>query len=133
MSQALGWESSHTWWQKLYQLFWIELDLPEAVLLVAGLSLLLMPLSLTGSQNSDAWTKGSFIAMLVLFLGSLLDLECLVCQKAIRALSHDQKTELLRLLVSSVLWISSIIPCSACSSPAISRLLETTLPVLQLG
>lgn len=75
VSQALGWEPSHTWWKRLYQLFWIELDLPGAVLLVAGLSLLLIPLSLTGSQNSDAWTKGSFIAMLVLgvlFLAAFL-------------------------------------------------------------
>ncbi|KAJ5364887.1 uncharacterized protein N7496_010600 [Penicillium cataractarum] len=75
VSQALGWESDHTWWQKLYQLFWIELDLPGAVLLVAGLSLILIPVSLTGSQNSDAWTKGSFIAMLVLgvcFLAAFL-------------------------------------------------------------
>ncbi|KAJ5342138.1 hypothetical protein N7541_011262 [Penicillium brevicompactum] len=65
-SEALGWKSSDAWWEKAYQLLWIQLDLPGAVLLVAGLSLILIPLSLTGSNNSHAWTKGSFIAMLVL-------------------------------------------------------------------
>lgn len=65
-SDALGWKPSDTWWEKAYQLLWIQLDLPGAVLLVAGLSLILIPLSLTGSNNSNAWTKGSFIAMLVL-------------------------------------------------------------------
>lgn len=66
VSEALGWKTSDAWWKKVYRLFWIELDLPGAVLLVAGLSLLLVPLSLTGSNNSGAWTNGSFIAMLVL-------------------------------------------------------------------
>lgn len=66
VSDALGWKPSDTWWEKAYQLLWIQLDLPGAVLLVAGLSLILIPLSLTGSNNSNAWTKGSFIAMLVL-------------------------------------------------------------------
>ncbi|OQE42036.1 hypothetical protein PENCOP_c004G07848 [Penicillium coprophilum] len=66
VSEALGWKTNDAWWKKLYRLFWIQLDLPGAVLLVAGLSLLLVPLSLTGSNNSGAWTKGSFIAMLVL-------------------------------------------------------------------
>ncbi|EKV09996.1 Siderophore iron transporter mirA [Penicillium digitatum PHI26] len=66
VSEALGWRTSDAWWKKAYRLFWIELDLPGAILLVAGLSLLLVPLSLTGSNNSGAWTNGSFIAMLVL-------------------------------------------------------------------
>lgn len=65
VSSFLGWESGKPWWQKIFQLFWIELDLPGAILLIAGLSLLLVPLSLTGSGNSDLWVRGSFIAMLV--------------------------------------------------------------------
>ncbi|CAG8085779.1 unnamed protein product [Penicillium olsonii] len=65
-SDALGWKTEDPWWKKAYQLLWIQLDLPGAVLLVAGLSLILIPLSLTGANNSSAWTKGSFIAMLVL-------------------------------------------------------------------
>lgn len=52
--------------KKVHNLLWVQLDLTGAVLLVAGLSLLLIPLSLAGSNNSGAWTKGSFIAMLVL-------------------------------------------------------------------
>ncbi|CAG8890439.1 unnamed protein product [Penicillium egyptiacum] len=66
VSETLGWETRDAWWKKVYRLFWTELDLPGAVLLVAGLSLLLVPLSLTGSNNSGAWTNGSFIAMVVL-------------------------------------------------------------------
>jgi hypothetical protein len=66
VSEALGWKNDDTWWEKVHKLLWFQLDLPGAVLLVAGLSLLLIPLSLTGSNNSGAWTKGSFVAMLVL-------------------------------------------------------------------
>ncbi|KAJ5787563.1 Major facilitator superfamily domain general substrate transporter [Penicillium paradoxum] len=72
VSEALGWKANDAWWKKLYRLLWIQLDLPGAVLLVAGLSLLLIPLSLTGANNSDAWSNGSFIAMLVLGVVFLL-------------------------------------------------------------
>lgn len=63
--EALGWKTSDAWWKKVYRLFWIELDLSGAVLLVAGLSLPLVPLSLVGSSNSGVWTNGLFIAMVV--------------------------------------------------------------------
>ncbi|KKK25630.1 siderophore iron transporter mirA [Aspergillus rambellii] len=66
VSESLGWTSTDKWWQRAYNLLWVQLDLPGAVLLLLGLSLFLVPLSLTGSGNSDAWHKGSFIAMLVL-------------------------------------------------------------------
>ncbi|KAL0940197.1 Siderophore iron transporter mirB 8 [Colletotrichum truncatum] len=52
-------------WIKVYKVVWIELDLLGCLLLFAGLSLILIPVSLTGSQNSTAWGKGSFIAMVV--------------------------------------------------------------------
>ncbi|KAL2835835.1 major facilitator superfamily domain-containing protein [Aspergillus pseudoustus] len=55
-----------SWWEKSYNLIWVQLDAFGAVLLVLGLSLFLVPLSLTGSGNSEAWHKGSFIAMLVM-------------------------------------------------------------------
>lgn len=54
------------WYKRVFNLLWFELDLPGGVLLVLGLSLLLIPLSLTGANNSNAWHKGNFIAMLVL-------------------------------------------------------------------
>ncbi|KAL5364354.1 major facilitator superfamily domain-containing protein [Aspergillus floccosus] len=54
------------WCKRVFNLLWFELDLPGGILLVLGLSLLLIPLSLTGSNNSAAWHKGNFIAMLVL-------------------------------------------------------------------
>ena len=61
---------------KLYKLVWVELDLLGCVLLIAGLALILVPISLTGSGNSLAWRNAHFIAMLVvgfvlfiLFLG----------------------------------------------------------------
>ncbi|ETS85312.1 Siderophore iron transporter mirA [Pestalotiopsis fici W106-1] len=50
---------------RLRQLFVTELDLFGAFLLVVGLGLTLIPLTLTGSKNSDKWQQGSFIAMLV--------------------------------------------------------------------
>ncbi|KAJ5600567.1 hypothetical protein N7450_001634 [Penicillium hetheringtonii] len=65
-SNSLGLESGQPLWRKVFQLFWYQLDLPGAIFLLAGLSLLLVPLSLTGTTNSDSWTRGSFIAMLVL-------------------------------------------------------------------
>ncbi|PLB44120.1 siderophore iron transporter mirA [Aspergillus steynii IBT 23096] len=57
---------SNPLWKQTFDLLWVQLDLPGGILLVAGLSLLLIPLSLTGANNSNAWHKGSFIAMVVL-------------------------------------------------------------------
>nr|Q8X1Z7.1 RecName: Full=Siderophore iron transporter mirA; AltName: Full=Enterobactin permease; AltName: Full=Major facilitator iron-regulated transporter A [Aspergillus nidulans FGSC A4]AAK17009.1 major facilitator [Aspergillus nidulans] len=54
------------WWKRIYNLVWVQLDAFGAILLLLGLSLFLVPLSLTGSGNSDDWHRGSFIAMLVL-------------------------------------------------------------------
>ncbi|OJJ04490.1 hypothetical protein ASPVEDRAFT_152837 [Aspergillus versicolor CBS 583.65] len=66
-SEMIGWnESSSSYWRRIYNVVWIQLDGFGAVLLLLGLSLFLIPLSLTGSGNSDDWHKGSFIAMLVL-------------------------------------------------------------------
>lgn len=52
-------------WIKAYQLIWVELDIFGAILLVAGLTLFLVPLSLTGSGNSTAWANPRLQAMLV--------------------------------------------------------------------
>ncbi|KAL2827953.1 siderophore iron transporter mirA [Aspergillus cavernicola] len=65
-SELLGWEDAKSWWKRIYNLVWVQLDGFGAVLLLLGLSLFLVPLSLTGSGNSDDWHKASFIAMLVL-------------------------------------------------------------------
>ncbi|KAM0324577.1 hypothetical protein ACHAQA_007962 [Verticillium albo-atrum] len=58
---------------KAYKVLWVELDLFGCLLLIAGLSLILIPVSLTGARNSMAWNKGNFIAMVVvgavLFVG----------------------------------------------------------------
>ncbi|KAB8222326.1 major facilitator superfamily domain-containing protein [Aspergillus novoparasiticus] len=66
IAKAMGWKETDTWYQRAYRLLWVELDLPGGVLLLLGLSLLLVPIALTGSNNSNAWHKGNFIAMLVL-------------------------------------------------------------------
>ncbi|OTB07719.1 hypothetical protein M426DRAFT_8319 [Hypoxylon sp. CI-4A] len=50
---------------KTYKLCWVELDFLGCLLLIAGLSLILIPVSLTGSGNSLAWKNAHFIAMLV--------------------------------------------------------------------
>ncbi|KAI5865563.1 siderophore iron transporter mirA [Durotheca rogersii] len=52
-------------WTKIYKVGWVELDFLGCLLLIAGLSLILVPVSLTGSQNSMAWSQPHFIAMLV--------------------------------------------------------------------
>ncbi|KAJ6447247.1 siderophore iron transporter mirA [Purpureocillium lavendulum] len=52
-------------WKKALHLAWTEIDLLGLVLLVAGLSLILIPVSLTGSFNPGRWREGGFIAMLV--------------------------------------------------------------------
>ncbi|KAL2822423.1 siderophore iron transporter mirA [Aspergillus granulosus] len=56
---------SDTAWKKVYHLVWTELDFFGVILLLAGLSLSLVPVSLTGSFNPQRWKEGSFIAMLV--------------------------------------------------------------------
>ncbi|KAI1096991.1 MFS general substrate transporter [Rostrohypoxylon terebratum] len=50
---------------KVYKLLWIELDFFGCLLLIAGLSLILIPISLTGSSNSLAWRNAHFIAMII--------------------------------------------------------------------
>ena len=51
---------------------WTQLDILGAVLLVAGMALVLVPLSLTGSTHSDRWSSPPFIAMLVVGVVSLV-------------------------------------------------------------
>ncbi|CAI4214135.1 unnamed protein product [Parascedosporium putredinis] len=51
--------------KRIIRLVWIDLDIVGAVLMVIGLGLALIPLSLTGSKNSQRWKEGSTIAMLV--------------------------------------------------------------------
>lgn len=69
-------DDKQSWAWKIGRFVWIELDLPGAALLAAGFSLILVPLVLTGSSNSERWDTPSFIAMLV--LGTvLLGLFCL--------------------------------------------------------
>ncbi|KAF5551825.1 major facilitator [Fusarium napiforme] len=52
--------------QRLFRLFYVNLDIVGTLLLVAGLALLLVPLSLTATRRSDRRSDGSSIAMLVL-------------------------------------------------------------------
>lgn len=50
---------------KLYKVCWIELDLPGCILLIVGLSLILVPVTLTGKAYSYRWKDANFIAMIV--------------------------------------------------------------------
>ncbi|THC88098.1 hypothetical protein EYZ11_012456 [Aspergillus tanneri] len=45
--------------------YMVQLDLPGALLLLAGLALTLIPLSLTGSNRSDRRQNATFIALMV--------------------------------------------------------------------
>ncbi|KAF7554330.1 hypothetical protein G7Z17_g2945 [Cylindrodendrum hubeiense] len=64
-SWAAG-DKSESFGKRLINVLWIDLDILGALLLVIGLGLALIPLSLTGSKNSDRWDQGSYIAMLVI-------------------------------------------------------------------
>ncbi|KAM3470578.1 hypothetical protein MY8738_009693 [Beauveria namnaoensis] len=72
-SRPPGLESKKAYSSKLKQtcqLFWTEIDFPGLILLVAGMSLVLTPLALTGSLNPGRWKEASFIAMIV--VGAIL-------------------------------------------------------------
>ncbi|KAL2220503.1 putative transporter [Thermoascus aurantiacus ATCC 26904] len=56
LSTITGCAEDNSLWRKMYQLLWVQLDLPGAFFLVAGMSLFLIPL----------WSEPLFIAMLVL-------------------------------------------------------------------
>lgn len=51
--------------KKIYHVIWIELDLPGALLLLAGLALILVPVTLTGKAYSYRWRDPEFIAMFI--------------------------------------------------------------------
>lgn len=57
--------SEHSEIQRLIRIVWTDFDLLGALLLVVGLGLALIPLTLTGSKNSDRWQQGSNIATLI--------------------------------------------------------------------
>ncbi|KAL4876287.1 siderophore iron transporter mirA [Aspergillus karnatakaensis] len=65
LAAVAGCQPSDPTWKKIYHLIWTELDFLGVILLVTGLSLILVPVSLTGSFNPQRWKEGSFIAMLV--------------------------------------------------------------------
>lgn len=71
LSAITGCEQDSPRWKKMVYLLWTELDLRGLVLLVTGLSLILIPVSLTDSSNPGRWKEGSFIAMLVIGVLSL--------------------------------------------------------------
>ncbi|KAG5924046.1 hypothetical protein E4U42_004760 [Claviceps africana] len=62
-------------WSRAASYVWVELDLPGILLLIAGLALLLLPLSMTGTSHSDRWHSPALIAMLV---AGAVCLACLV-------------------------------------------------------
>lgn len=58
--------STDSIFKKIYQVVWIELDFFGGFLLLAGLSLFLIPLTLTGRNYSYRWKDPAFIAMIIL-------------------------------------------------------------------
>ncbi|KAL2059852.1 hypothetical protein VTL71DRAFT_10007 [Oculimacula yallundae] len=58
--------SGASWGRKAYQVLWIELDLPGAFLLMAGLAMTLLPISIAGKNKTDRWKRPSSIILLVL-------------------------------------------------------------------
>lgn len=54
------------WYQKAYQIFVIELDLPGGILLLCGFALFFVPFTVTGKSSSYKWHEPKLIVMLVL-------------------------------------------------------------------
>lgn len=50
---------------QLYHIFWVKLDIMGAFLLLAGLSMTLLPISITGRRNTDRWSEPSSIALII--------------------------------------------------------------------
>ncbi|KAL6918719.1 hypothetical protein FSST1_002745 [Fusarium sambucinum] len=65
-----------SWATKIRQVLFVQLDIVGAFLLLAGLSMTLLPLSITGRRNTDRWTEPSSIVLLVVgvltFIGFLV-------------------------------------------------------------
>ncbi|CEI63607.1 unnamed protein product [Fusarium venenatum] len=65
-----------SWATKIRQVLFVQLDIVGAFLLLAGLSMTLLPLSITGRRNTDRWTEPSSIVLLVVgvltFVGFLV-------------------------------------------------------------
>ncbi|KAL2206898.1 MFS general substrate transporter [Sarocladium strictum] len=61
---------------QLYQIVWVKLDIVGALLLLGGLSMTLLPISITGRRNTDRWTEPSSIVLIVVgvltFIGFLV-------------------------------------------------------------
>ncbi|PBK97679.1 MFS general substrate transporter [Armillaria gallica] len=51
---------------KIWKLIWIELDFVGVFLLVASLALILIPLTLTGTDSPQTWSSPGIIAMIVI-------------------------------------------------------------------
>ncbi|EGY17871.1 siderophore iron transporter mirA [Verticillium dahliae VdLs.17] len=50
---------------QLYYIVWVRLDIMGAFLLLAGLSMTLLPLSITGRRNTDRWSEASSIVLII--------------------------------------------------------------------
>ncbi|KAF5238812.1 hypothetical protein FAUST_5315 [Fusarium austroamericanum] len=65
-----------SWATKIRQVLFVQLDIVGAFLLLTGLSMTLLPLSITGRRNTDRWTEPSSIVLLVVgvltFVGFLV-------------------------------------------------------------
>lgn len=66
LSDITGCTEETPMWRKIVQVLWAEFDFLGLTLLAAGLSLVLIPVSLSGSFNPGRWREASFIAMVVI-------------------------------------------------------------------
>jgi hypothetical protein len=61
---------------QLYHVLWVKLDILGAFLLLAGLSMTLLPISITGRRNTDRWSEPSSIVLIIVggvtFIGFLV-------------------------------------------------------------
>ncbi|KAL6362462.1 hypothetical protein LRP88_03744 [Fusarium phalaenopsidis] len=65
-----------SWTTKVRQVLFVQLDIVGAFMLLAGLSMTLLPLSITGRRNTESWTEPSSIVLLAVgvltFVGFLV-------------------------------------------------------------
>lgn len=57
---------------QLYNVLWLRLDIMGAFLLLGGLSMTLLPISITGRRNTDKWSEPSSIALITVGLSTFV-------------------------------------------------------------
>lgn len=69
---SAGVPAGASWSKQMYQVVWVHLDILGALLLLAGLSMTLLPISITGRRNTELWAAPSSIALIVVGVSTFI-------------------------------------------------------------